>query len=393
MYFKVKAVKPGAGISVLVIDAADAGQAGRQAAAQGFSVLAVARQSGGRTAARHRFPLLLFNQELVALLDSGISLIEALETLAEKEPRAGVRGVLEQLVARLREGRTFSYALNEHPDSFPALYVAMVRASEKTSDLGEALGRYVAYQKQVESLRSKLVSAAIYPLLLIAVGSLVVLFLMGYVVPRFSHIYEDIGTDLPWLSRVLLAWGKLLEQHGVVMLAGLGLVVAFIAWVVRGANFRAWFNRVLWRLPGLGERMRVLELARCYRTLGMLQRGGIAIVPALEMVAGLLSPVMRPQLQLATQSVREGNPISQAMESHGLTTQVATRMLRVGERAGNMGEMMERIAAFHDEEIARWVEWFTRLFGPLLMLAIGLVIGVIVVLMYLPIFQLAESLQ
>jgi general secretion pathway protein F len=176
------------------------------------------------------------------------------------------------------------------------------------------------------------------------------------------------------------------------MLAALVLFAVAIVWAFRRTNLRATLSRLMWRVPGMGERLRVLELARCYRTLGMLQRGGIAIVPALEMVAGLLSPQMRPQLQRATVRIREGSPTSQAMEAENLTTQVAARMLRVGERAGNMGEMMERIAAFHDEEIGRWVEWVTRLFGPLLMLVIGLFIGVIVVLMYLPIFQLAESL-
>lgn len=392
MFFKIKAVKPGAGVSVLVIDAADEGEAGRQATAQGYAVLSVARQGGGRTSGRYRFPLLLFNQELLALLDSGVSLIEALETLADKEQRTGVRGVLEQLVAKLREGRTLSHALNEHPDSFPPLYVAMVRASEKTSDLNQALSRYIGYQNQVETLRGKLVSASIYPVLLIGVGGLVILFLMGYVVPRFSHIYEDVGTELPWLSRLLLAWGQLLQQYGILMVAALLGAIGVSVWGFRRANLRAALSRLIWRVPGMGERLRVLELARCYRTLGMLQRGGIAIVPALEMVAGLLSAQMRPQLERATARIREGSPTSQAMETENLTTQVAARMLRVGERAGNMGEMMERIAAFHDEEISRWVEWFTRLFGPLLMLVIGLFIGVIVVLMYLPIFQLAESL-
>jgi len=150
--------------------------------------------------------------------------------------------------------------------------------------------------------------------------------------------------------------------------------------------------RLLWRIPALGERMRVFQLARLYRTLGMLLRGGIAIVPALEMVTGLLSVALQARLASAMRKIREGNAISQAFEADGLTTAVALRMLRVGERAGNMGEMMERAAAFHDEEMARWAEWATRLFGPLLMLLMGLVIGAIVVLMYLPIFQLAAPI-
>jgi general secretion pathway protein F len=125
----------------------------------------------------------------------------------------------------------------------------------------------------------------------------------------------------------------------------------------------------------------------------MLFKGGIPIVSALDMVSGLLQPALRGKLILASNSIREGQTISQAMEAHQLTTPVALSMLRVGERSGNMGEMMERIATFHDEEMARWVEWFTKLFEPLLMATMGVVIGVIVILMYMPIFDLAGGIQ
>jgi general secretion pathway protein F len=149
----------------------------------------------------------------------------------------------------------------------------------------------------------------------------------------------------------------------------------------------------LWRIPAIGERMRVYQLARLYRTLGMLLRGGIPVVTAMGMVDGLLRPNLRERLQLAAQDIREGRPLSNVMELRNLTTPVAVRMLRVGERSGHMGEMMERIGNFYDDEIARWVDWFTRLFEPILMTGIGLVVGVVVVLMYMPIFELAGSIQ
>ena len=125
----------------------------------------------------------------------------------------------------------------------------------------------------------------------------------------------------------------------------------------------------------------------------MLLKGGIPIVADLGMVQGLLRPVLRSRLQLAIVSIREGQAASHALDVHGLTTPVALRLLRVGERSGKMGEMMERAANFHDDEMARWIEWFSRLFEPILMMLIGLVIGIIVVLMYLPIFELAGAIQ
>jgi general secretion pathway protein F len=137
----------------------------------------------------------------------------------------------------------------------------------------------------------------------------------------------------------------------------------------------------------------VYQLARFYRTLGMLLRGGIPIMSSLNMTAGLLQGHLSRQLIQANRQISEGIPISQAMDTAGLTTAVSSRMLRVGERTGQMGDMMERIARFYDDEIARWVDWFIRLFEPVLMLIIGVAIGGIVVLMYFPIFELAGSLN
>jgi general secretion pathway protein F len=396
MRYRVKAMKAGTGVVSLALDARDEADARAQAAGQGYAVVAVTGASGLRLPAlqrRARFPLLLFTQELLALLQSGISLVESLETLAEKETRTETRAVLGRILDALYEGKPFSAALQTVTDVFPDLYVATVRASERTGDLAEALGRYVAYQSQLDVVRKKLVSASIYPAILIGVGTLVTLFLLGYVVPRFSHVYEDMGGDIPLVSRLLMHWGQLVEAHGALL--GILLLGGFAAlgwWIARPAT-RARALGVLRNIPAMGERVRVYQLTRFYRTLGMLLSGGIPVIPALGMVAGLLDPDLRGRLDGAGRLIREGKPISVAMEASGLTTPVALRLLRVGERTGQMGDMMERIAVFHDEELARWVETFTKTFEPLLMAAIGVVIGGIVVLMYLPIFELAGSLQ
>ena len=395
MHFEVKAMRADA-VVALALDAADAADAQAQAQAQGYTVLAVrATQSWKVWATRRRvpFPVVLFSHELLALLGAGLTVVDAVETLAEKETRPDTRKTLRQIITDLYEGRTLSYALQKFPADFPQLYVSTVRASEKTGDLAEAMKRYIAYQTQVDFVRKKVISASIYPLLLIGAGGLVMIFLMAYVVPRFSRIYEDIGTNLPLMSKLLLQWGKLLQAHGSIMLVLLAAVAVASVYAVRRPSTWRWALRRLWQIPAVGERMRVYQLARFYRTLGMLLAGGIAIVPAIRMVAELLPPALQVDLAGAADKISEGRSISYAMEIHMLTTPVALRLLRVGERTGQMGEMMERIAAFHDEEMARWVEWFTRLFEPLLMAVIGVVIGLIVVLMYMPIFELAGSLQ
>jgi general secretion pathway protein F len=396
MRFELKAVAPDGRIESLDFQGMDEASAVQQAESRGYTVLAVRARMGLAAPWRsgaERFPLTLFSQELLTLLQAGLPLVEAIDTLAARERRAEFRALLERVCAILREGATLSSALEQFPQAFPPLYVSTVQASEKTSDLAPALGRYVAYQNQLDAIRKRLINASIYPMLLIGVGGLVSLFLLVYVVPRFSHIYEERGVDLPIFSRILVVWGRMIEGNGTLVL-GLfaGLAVA-AAYAFRDPQVRARIGAALWRMPAVGERLKLYQLARFYRTIGMLLRGGMPLLASLQMGRELLHPVLRDRLAAASRAISEGRPVSASMEENGLTTAVALRLLAVGEQSGNMGEMMDRIATFHDEEIARWVDWFTRLFEPILMAVIGLVIGAIVVLMYMPIFELAGSLQ
>lgn len=395
MRYQLKAINPDGRVESLDSQALDEGSALQQLEDRGYTVLSV-RSKPGLLApwrgARTRFPVALFSQELLVLLNAGLPLVESIETLAEKEKHEDFKVALERIAGILRQGQPLSAALEQFPLAFSSLYVATVRAAEKTSDLAPALSRYVAYEHQLEAIRKRVVNASIYPLLLIAVGGLVSLFLLFYVVPQFSHIYEERSADLPVFSKALLIWGQAVEGHGVLVLAVLLGLAAGAAYGLRHSRLRAALGDVLWRLPAIGERMKIYQLARFYRTIGMLLRGGMPLVTALEMSTELLHPVLRERLVAASRAIREGHAVSQSMDRNGLTTPVALRMLSVGERSGNMGEMMDRIAAFHDEEISRWVDWFTRLFEPILMAVIGLVIGAIVILMYMPIFELAGSL-
>ncbi|MCC6532013.1 MAG: type II secretion system F family protein [Burkholderiales bacterium] len=391
MRFDVRAIGQD-GVTSLSLEAATSGDAAQQVSQQGYTVLSV-RRKGARLSWRKRFPLMLFNQELATLLRAGLGLVEALQALHDKHQGDDAREVLARVLQELYRGKPFSAALAEAAGVFPRLYVETIRAAERTGGIAEAIERFVAYQAQIEKVKNKLVSASIYPLLLVIVGSAVALFMLVYVVPRFSAIYADVGRELPLLSSLLLAFGRFVGNNGWMLVAaaiaaGSALYALSIQRSVREALLRA-----LWRIPAIGSRMRAYQLARFYRATGMLLRGGVPFPRSVEMVSGLLSGVLATHLGQALAQVREGRSISDALHRHGLTTPIALRMLAVGERSGNMGEMMEKAAAFFDEELERWVDWFVRLFEPLLMIVIGLVIGIIVLLMYLPIFDLAGTLQ
>jgi general secretion pathway protein F len=380
----------------LLVDAVDVADARRQAEAQGYAVVTVserARLFGLGWKPRSEFPLLNFNQSLLTLLKAGLSLVEAIEALAEREARSEIKQVLKTLQQQLYEGLTLSAALERQPEIFPALYVATVRANERTGALIEAIERFIAYRAQVDVMRKRIVGASVYPAMILGVGALVILFLMLYVVPRFSQVFEDLGNNIPAMSRLLLEWGKFVHANGwTVLLAGSASMAA-VVYALAQKPVQAGLGRAITRIPRIGEYVRVYQLARFYRSLGMLLRAGIPIITALDMVVGLLPPAMRTSLELARSDVKEGQTISSSFETHNLTTAVSLRMLRVGERTGQMGEMMDRIAIFYDEDIAQAIDWFIRLFEPLLMIVIGIVIGTVVLLMYAPIFELAGSIQ
>jgi general secretion pathway protein F len=233
----------------------------------------------------------------------------------------------------------------------------------------------------------------VYPALLLAVGALVSLFLMFYVVPRFSRVYEDIRGDLPFFSQLLLEWGRFATGHATVLIGSIAVIIGLAAYSLSQPISRVWLMQTIQRVPAIGERVRLYQLSRLYRTLGMLLRGGIPVVTAIGMAKGLLAIELQNKLSSAGRDISEGVTTSQAMDKHHLSTTVSSRMLRVGERSGQMGEMMERTSEMMDEELAGWIDWFTKLFEPLLMACIGIVIGLIVVLMYMPIFELASSIQ
>lgn len=398
MHYQVKAVDAGRRIVRQRVDAASEAQARQAAQHQGLQVLAVhpaarLQALGWPPARRRAFPLLLFSQELSTLLQAGLPLVTALESLSEKEGDAGTRKVLAALVRALREGKPLSAALAQFPALFPDLYVALVQSSEKTGAIGSGLARYIAWRTRTDLLRQKIVSASVYPALLLVAGSGVLLFLLGYVVPRFAAVFVETGTRLPWLSRAMLFLGRQIHDHAGVLAALAAAAALGAAALWRLPAVRASVGRGIAALPGVRERVFLYQVTRLYRSLGILLQSGIPILPAMAMVRGLVGAALAARLDQAALRVREGQPLSDALVRHGLSTPVALRLLHAGEQAGNLGAMMERTADFYDEEMGRWIEWFVRLFEPLLMVFVGAMIGLVVILMYLPIFELAGSIR
>lgn len=394
--FVVHSIHPQAGLTRTRVQAADAQAAVSAARADPRHVLSVEMQAADAAtprAARGRFPLRLFSQELAVLLGAGIPLLEALETLREKEGSAAVALALDGVIEVLRNGQPLSAALKSRPDSFDPLYVAVVQSSERTGQLEQALREHAAYLAWVDALRSKLVSASIYPLTLIVAGTAVIVFLLLFVVPRFAAILEGVGGDLPATSQLLIDLGRIGGEHPWSTAAAAFGLLASPALVWRHAGVRAWATSRVWRLPLLGPRLHLLALAQFYRTASMLLGAGVPAVGAMKASREVISLRLRGALDTAIERVGQGERMSVALQLAGLTTPVSLRMVRVGERSGSLGPMLRQAAEFYDEELSRLTELVTHLVNPLLMLVMGVIIGGIVMLMYMPIFQLVEQVQ
>ena len=397
MLFEVRALKfdnGGSEVVSLAIEAASEAEARAQLAQQSLKAvsLAPARRAfapRGRTA----FSVLLFSQELHALLEAGLSIVEALDTLVEQAANPAQASILGALRKSIGSGNSLSHALADSGGVFPPVFVGVVRAAETTSSLPQTLKRYIDYQTRMEGVRARLVSSAVYPVILLCAGALVTLFLMIYVVPRFAGVYQGSGRPLPWMSALLLQWGALVSTHAVWFAGAFAAALALLAVAWARLRERGGLTTILLALPGLRARTRVYALARLYMTLGMLIEGGITAVTALSMARETVFGEQRAALEAAMRRVTTGETLSAAFAAHGLSTPVALRFLRVGERSGNLGEMLQRSAVYYDAEIARWIERFTKSFEPLLMAAIGVIVGGIVVLLYMPIFDLAGSFQ
>jgi general secretion pathway protein F len=390
----------GGGVRSVAVNASDETAARSRAMQDGFQVLScVPRGNPGRQRARaslgrrHALDVAAFAHQLASLLSAGLSIAEALRTLAAHETAGPRRSLLLDIVRKVSEGLPLSKALEQQSRGFPPLLVATVRASEQTGDLPTALLRYAAHLQTIKGLREKVVGAAIYPLLLLVVGALVVLFLLGVVVPKFAILIESTRRELPWSSQLLLTFGRLVATHasavGVGAVIGLATFLLAARHVVRDGGRARWIESV----PLVGSSIRQFRHAQLYRTTGMLVKGGITAPRALQLGANLLGVDDHARLTQAVTRLHEGRSISSALQEVGLADPVAASMLAVAERTGALADILERIAAFHEARLQRSVEMASRLFEPLLMIVIGLVIGAIVVLMYLPIFDLASSLQ
>ncbi len=377
------------------VEAATLAEARAQAAQQGHAVLAcrpvTLRGRWGPRQADGALDVPIFIEQLRDLLMAGLSVIEALNAL-RRGTRGASAGSIERLEQQLREGKALSEALDAD-EAFTPLLVALVRASELTSDLPQSLARFLEHERRVSELRHRLTSTAIYPTLLMGVGGLVLLFLLFYVMPRFARVFEGMNGELPWSAEAMVAWSQLLDGYGAWILGAVCIVFAVVVSAFALPSLRARGLQTLMEWDPLRERLRTYFLSRWYRATGMLVQGGIPLPQALRLSNALLPPSMLSGGRSVWRGVNEGLAPSAAYVKAGMATPIAEQLLLAGERTGDLGAVLTRIAHFHESEVSRNLERTMRALEPIVMVLVGIGVGVVVVLMYMPIFELAAAIQ
>ena len=342
------------------------------------------RMSGSR--------FLSFNQELLVLLRAGLPIMQVLDTIMERMESGRTLEILREIREDVKGGSSVSEAFGRFPNYFPSLYIASIRAGERTGELPLAIERFIAYQKRVEAIKSKVRNASFYPILLSMAVIAVVFFLMLFVIPRFTQIYTDAQVQLPMMTHLLITVSRGLGKAAPLLIPLL-VVLVFAARSSLRTEKGQWLrDRVKLILPFFGHLFRDYALLSFCRTLGTTLASGIPVVPAMQMSRGTLNNrLLEERLSLAVRRVQEGASLSEALEETGFFPRLALRMIGVGETGGSLSTMLEDVAMYYESEVEKRLDRLTTLIEPAMMMTMGLLIGAIVVAMYLPIFQLAGT--
>ena len=331
----------------------------------------------------------VFNQELAALLEAGMPLLQSLDILRERTDQPVLKTALDDVHEQVRGGAALSEAFDSHGDLFPGVYTASVLAGEKSGNLEETLRRYVSYAKVISGVRRRTLSALIYPAILLALSGIVVAIILVQVVPEFTSFYDSMGATLPLATRVLTGVSTAVTEFFWLLAPAAGAVVGIVwAWS-RQPGRGAQLDRLLLGLPFIGSVATRFSTSQLARTLATLLGGGIPLVNALDVTARSVgNRHVSRHLESIAREVREGNALAASMHACGLFPPVAVKMVEVGESTGALKDMLNAVADFFDEEIETTLGRFMTLIEPLLLVIMGIVIAGLLLALYWPLLQL-----
>jgi len=336
--------------------------------------------------------LLTFNQEMLVLIKAGMPIMQILDTILERHESDKFSEILRQVREDVKGGAALSAALEKHGRIFPHLYVASIRAGERTGDIAHTIRRYIQFLKRVDAIRKKVVTALFYPSILVVFAFMAITLLLLYVVPTFSQVYSDAGSQLPVPTQMLIAFTSFLKRYFVLgALLAIAAAAAYRSWVATESG-RFKVDSFKLTIPYAGEVFVKYSVASFSRTLATVLGSGIPIIESLRMSIGTLNNLyMEKKLFEAVKYVEEGGRLSTAFERADIMPSLALRMLGVGEATGSLEDMLVDISDYLEEELEERMHLLTTAIEPAIMLIMGVVIGGIIIAMYLPVFKIAGT--
>ena len=401
--FHYRAAKPNGTTLEAQIEAVDEQTLRGQLARDGLILLSLKgeRQAGravagwqwlGRTVSVYEF--LVFNQELLALLKSGVPMLQVWDLLIERAEHESFQRILKTVREDIRGGSAVSEAMSRHPRVFSDLYVATIRAGEQAGNLPTVLQRYVLYLKLMINLRQKVGKALAYPAFLVVIGAAVIGFLLVYVMPTFVSVYGESSQAIPPATQALLDIVAFIQAQFLPLLILTGIAVVGVRTYRATPQGRLATDRLLLGLPAIGPVLLHHNTVQFTQTLATVLAGGIPLVDALQVASGAVgNRHIGRGVMTSVESVRQGNPLARSLEQQSVLPKLATAMIAVGEESGSLETMLRDIGEFYESSLDLKLTQMTTWIEPILLLVMGILVGTIVVIMYLPVFQMAGTVQ
>jgi len=337
----------------------------------------------------------LMCRQLGALVKAGVGIVEAIEIVAEQMPNPILANALESVAKMVSEGSSITNAMSKHRKVFPEFVINLVAVGEETGNLDTSLMRASEYYEKMAMIKSKIKSAAFYPVFVVVIATVIVTGILYFLVPIFAEIYASFGAALPLPTQMLINASNFLKANMIWILAGIALFITAFKYMMRKSySFRKNVHRFILRVPKFGDLALKSAMAKFGRTMATLFVSGVSLDRALQIaseVAGNL--VIKEAVDTVQREVTEGQPMWQSMENQGIFPRLAVAMVKVGEETGNLDEMLESLARFYEDEVDKTVEGIVSLIEPLLVVTIGGIVGVILIALYMPIFKIGEIIK
>jgi type IV pilus assembly protein PilC len=377
------------------------GKKGAPAKAKGKSAAKTKTTSKGHVGGRIKpKSLMIFTRQLATLIDSGLPLLRSLTVLEKQEPNPVLKATVSALAENVQSGSTFSESLAQHPKIFNKLYVNMVKAGELGGVLEIVLNRLAEYQEKAQKLKNKIVSAMVYPVIVMFIAVAILVFLMIFIVPKFKEMFSATDSELPLISKIVFGMSEFFLKQSIPYVPN--VLFVFIAFIVGVFLFNLWgrtpggrviIDNMKLRMPVLGDIQRKSAVSRFSRTLGTLVTSGVPILQALNITRDTAGNVVISQaIEKVHEAVKEGETIVTPLQASGVFPNMVISMVDVGEETGQLPEMLLKVADVYDDEVDNAVTALTSILEPIMIVILALIVGSVVFALFLPLIKMISTM-